>query len=45
MRTIKDNRLKVAIQAALMGRHEIYKKKEVSNQTDEVSTLGTNLNC
>ncbi|RDY10635.1 hypothetical protein CR513_04795, partial [Mucuna pruriens] len=41
----KDNILKAAIQAALLKRPEIYKKKEVSNQTDEVSTSGTELNC
>ncbi|XP_020230062.1 uncharacterized protein LOC109810880 isoform X2 [Cajanus cajan] len=41
----KDNILKAAIQAALLRRPEIYKKKEVSNQTDEVSTSGTELNC
>ncbi|XP_061354417.1 protein PARALOG OF AIPP2-like isoform X2 [Gastrolobium bilobum] len=41
----KGNRLKAAIQAALLRRPEIYKKKEVPNQTDEVSTLGTELNC
>ncbi|KAG4386225.1 hypothetical protein AAZX31_11G008600 [Glycine max] len=41
----KDNTLKAAIQAALLRRPEIYKKKEVSNQTDEVSTAGTELNC
>ncbi|KAK7405940.1 hypothetical protein VNO78_07552 [Psophocarpus tetragonolobus] len=40
----KDNILKAAIQAVLR-RPEIYKKKEVSNQTDEVSTSGTELNC
>ncbi|KAK7308871.1 hypothetical protein RJT34_05176 [Clitoria ternatea] len=41
----KGNSLKAAIQAALLKRPEIYKKKEVSNQTDEVSTSGTELNC
>lgn len=41
----KGNILKAAIQAALLRRPEIYKKKEVSNQTDEVSTSGTDLNC
>ncbi|CAJ1926292.1 unnamed protein product [Sphenostylis stenocarpa] len=41
----KDNILKAAIQAALLRRPEIYKKKEVSNQTDEVSTSATELNC
>ncbi|XP_047181245.1 uncharacterized protein LOC124847732 [Vigna umbellata] len=41
----KGNMLKAAIQAALLRRPEIYKKKEVSNQTDEVSTSGTDLNC
>ncbi|KAL5182112.1 Bromodomain adjacent to zinc finger domain protein 1A [Glycine soja] len=41
----KDNILKVAIQAALLRRPEIYKKKEISYQTDEVSTSGTELNC
>ncbi|XP_027359877.1 uncharacterized protein LOC113868469 [Abrus precatorius] len=42
----KGNKLKAAIHAALLRRPEIYKKKEeVSNQTDEVSTLGTELNC
>jgi len=42
---LKGNILKAAIQAALLRRPEIYKKKEVSNQTDEVSTSGTDLNC
>ncbi|KAK7308008.1 hypothetical protein VNO77_41556 [Canavalia gladiata] len=40
------NRLKAAIQAvALLRRPEIYKKKEAHNQTDEVSTSSTELNC
>jgi len=33
------------IQATLKRRPEIYKKKEVSNQIDVVSSSGTNLNC
>ncbi|XP_004511407.1 protein PARALOG OF AIPP2-like isoform X2 [Cicer arietinum] len=41
----KGNRLKAAIQAALRKRPEIYRKKEVSSQTDEISTSGTELNC
>ncbi|KAJ1391204.1 Zinc finger, FYVE/PHD-type [Sesbania bispinosa] len=41
----KGNKLKAAIQAALLKRPEIYKKKEVPNQADEVSTSGTELNC
>lgn len=41
----KGNRLKAAIQAALLRWPEIYKKKEAPSQTDEVSTLGTDLNC
>lgn len=41
----KGNKLKAAIQAALLRRPEIYRKKEVPNQTDEVSTSGTEVNC
>ncbi|XP_057761999.1 uncharacterized protein LOC130982145 [Arachis stenosperma] len=40
----KGNKLKAAIQAALLRRPEIYKKKETPNQTDGVSPSGTNLN-
>ncbi|MED6122043.1 hypothetical protein PIB30_035964 [Stylosanthes scabra] len=40
----KDNRLKAAIQAALLRRPEICKKKEVPVRTDEFSTSGTDLN-
>jgi hypothetical protein len=43
--THKGNKLKAAIQAALLKRPVIYRKKEVSSQTDEISTLGTELNC
>lgn len=41
----KGNKLKAAIQAALLKRPEIYRKKEVSSQTDEIPTSGTELNC
>ncbi|MED6183265.1 hypothetical protein PIB30_036345 [Stylosanthes scabra] len=41
----KGNKLKAAIQAALLRRPEIYKKKEVPNQTDGVSASSTKLNC
>ncbi|KAL1362451.1 hypothetical protein HN51_010707 [Arachis hypogaea] len=40
----KDNRLKAAIQAALLRRPEICKKKEVPDRTDEFSTSGRDLN-
>ncbi|CAJ2650897.1 unnamed protein product [Trifolium pratense] len=43
--THKDIGLKAAIQAALLKRPVIYRKKEVSSQTDEISTSGTELNC
>ncbi|XP_061352506.1 protein PARALOG OF AIPP2-like isoform X2 [Gastrolobium bilobum] len=41
----KGNRLKAAIQAALLRRPEIQKKKEVPDQTDEFPTSGADLNC
>ncbi|XP_019424099.1 PREDICTED: uncharacterized protein LOC109333206 isoform X2 [Lupinus angustifolius] len=41
----KGNKLKEAIQMALLRRPEIYKKKEVPSQTDELSTLGTDPDC
>ncbi|XP_058778431.1 uncharacterized protein LOC131652556 isoform X2 [Vicia villosa] len=41
----KDNKLKAAIQAAALLKRQIYRKKEVTSQIDEISTLGTELNC
>lgn len=41
----KGNRLKAAIQAALLRRPEIHKKKDVPYQTDEFPTSGTDLKC
>ncbi|KAI4295253.1 hypothetical protein L6164_035319 [Bauhinia variegata] len=41
----KGNRLKAAINAALLRRPEIFKKKEVPNQASGFSTSGTDLNC
>ncbi|KAE9596481.1 putative chromatin regulator PHD family [Lupinus albus] len=41
----KGNKLKEAIQMALLRRPEIYKMKEVPSQTDELSTLRTDPDC
>ncbi|KAK7253141.1 hypothetical protein RIF29_37598 [Crotalaria pallida] len=41
----RGNKLKAAIHAALRRRPEIYKKKEVPSQTDDLSTSGTDQNC
>ncbi|KAK7263981.1 hypothetical protein RJT34_31582 [Clitoria ternatea] len=41
----KDNRLKAAIQAALLRRPEIHKKKEAPDQANEFPTSGTGSKC
>lgn len=42
--TCEENKLKAAIQAALLRRPEIYKKRKFSDQSDEISSSSTVLN-